>query len=93
MTGLQFYFYDPEYQVANRMAALPRLDETVVKGLVLVMEGNCYSIFLKQASTLDDIDQYYIVIKSDPGLDQRLYNKPTSTEYVVMFPKEDPGWD
>ncbi|GAA0167936.1 hypothetical protein LIER_22770 [Lithospermum erythrorhizon] len=89
MTGLQFYFYDPEHQISNRMAALPRLDEIVVGGLVTVMNENPYSLFLKHASTLDNIDEYQIFIKSDPGLDQRVYNRPTSTKVVGIWTENE----
>ncbi|GAA0172994.1 hypothetical protein LIER_41438 [Lithospermum erythrorhizon] len=73
------------------MATQPRLEEneTVV---VLVMNQNPYSIFLKQTYILDNIDEYHIVIKSDSGLDQRVYNRPTSTKYVLMFPTGEPSW-
>ncbi|GAA0184575.1 hypothetical protein LIER_31863 [Lithospermum erythrorhizon] len=89
MAGLQFYFSDPEHQVSNQMTALPRLDETVVKGLVLVMEQNSYSSFLKQASMLENIDDYHIIIKSDHGLDQRLYNKPISAEVAGIWTEDE----
>ncbi|GAA0160149.1 hypothetical protein LIER_16768 [Lithospermum erythrorhizon] len=89
MTRLQFYFYDPEHQVSNRMETLPRLDETVVGGLVTIMNENPYSLFLKHASTLDNIDEYQIFIKSDPGLDQRVYNRPTSTEVAGIWTENE----
>ncbi|GAA0155633.1 hypothetical protein LIER_13321 [Lithospermum erythrorhizon] len=67
------------------MAALPRLDETVVGGLVTVRNENPYSLFLKHACTLDNIDEYQIFIKSDPGLDRRVYTRPTSTEVAGIW--------
>ncbi|GAA0166737.1 hypothetical protein LIER_43765 [Lithospermum erythrorhizon] len=82
------------------MNTLPRLDPCIVENLVKVMEPNPYAEFLKNASTLDNIDDYHIVIRSDPGLDQRTYNKPTCTKVAGMWlesesdnPIESELWD
>ncbi|GAA0167566.1 hypothetical protein LIER_40405 [Lithospermum erythrorhizon] len=38
MTGIQFYFFDPDHQVSNRLAAIPRLDASIVEKLVELLE-------------------------------------------------------
>ncbi|GAA0145965.1 hypothetical protein LIER_06029 [Lithospermum erythrorhizon] len=91
MTGIQFYFYDPQHQVSNRMRTLPRLDASIVERLVEELDPNPYTEFLKHASTLDNIEQYHIVIRSDPGLEPRTYNKPTSTEVVGIWIENEDG--
>ncbi|GAA0149256.1 hypothetical protein LIER_08482 [Lithospermum erythrorhizon] len=80
MKGVQFYFYDSEHQISNRMSSMLRLDASIVENLVEVLQPNPYADFLKQASELDNIDQYCIVIRPDPVLYQRTYNKPLSNE-------------
>ncbi|GAA0145225.1 hypothetical protein LIER_05469 [Lithospermum erythrorhizon] len=89
MTGIQFYFYDLDHQVSNKLTALPRLDPSIVEKLVEVLDLNPYSEFLKHASSLDNIDQYHIVLRSDPGIDQRRYNKPTSTEVAGIWIEDE----
>ncbi|GAA0158769.1 hypothetical protein LIER_15712 [Lithospermum erythrorhizon] len=91
LSGIQFYFYDPEHQVSNRLKTLPRLDITIVERLVKLMEPNPYSEFLKHVSSLNNIEEYHIVIRSDPGLDQRIYNRPTSTEVTGIWIKDESG--
>ncbi|GAA0174230.1 hypothetical protein LIER_27669 [Lithospermum erythrorhizon] len=73
------------------MTTLPRLDRSIVERLVELMEPNPYAEFLKHASTFDNIDQYDIVIRADPGLDQRTYNKPTCTEVVGIWIEDQSG--
>ncbi|GAA0183206.1 hypothetical protein LIER_30666 [Lithospermum erythrorhizon] len=85
LSGIQFYFYDPEHQETNRLSALPRLNALIVEDLVVLMNSNPYSVFLKEASALEEIDNYHIVIRSDPGLDQRTYNRPTSSEVAGIW--------
>ncbi|GAA0158473.1 hypothetical protein LIER_38660 [Lithospermum erythrorhizon] len=91
LSGIQFYFYDPEHQVSNRMATLPRLDVTIVERLVKLMEPNPYSEFLKHASSLDNIKEYHIVIRLDPGLDQKTYNRPTFMEVAGIWIEDESG--
>ncbi|GAA0182863.1 hypothetical protein LIER_30445 [Lithospermum erythrorhizon] len=85
LSGIQFYFYDPERQASNPLSIVPRLNSLIVEDLVVVMNYNPYSLFLKEASILDNIDDYHIVIRSDPGLDQRTYSKPTSLEAAGIW--------
>ncbi|GAA0161917.1 hypothetical protein LIER_18124 [Lithospermum erythrorhizon] len=68
-----------------------RLDACIVENLVAVMDSNPYSLFLKQASALENIDEYHIVIRSDPGLDQRAYNRPTSMEVAGIWTEDESG--
>ncbi|GAA0160483.1 hypothetical protein LIER_17027 [Lithospermum erythrorhizon] len=63
--GMQFYFYDPEHQTMSRSATLPRLRASTLRILVGVMDGCPYSPFLHNLSTLDNLDRYCIVIKTD----------------------------
>ncbi|GAA0142813.1 hypothetical protein LIER_03629 [Lithospermum erythrorhizon] len=85
----------PEYLVQlitgtdERLTALPRLDPSIVEKLVEVFDPNPYSEFLKHASSLDTIDQYHIVLRSDLGIDQRRYNKPTSTEVAGIWIEDE----
>ncbi|GAA0172636.1 hypothetical protein LIER_26424 [Lithospermum erythrorhizon] len=89
LTGIQFYFYDPTHQVVHRLSTLPRLDVSIVEHLVEEMQCNPYTIFLKQASTLDNIEEYHIVIRANPTLDQREYSIPTSTKVAGIWIEDE----
>ncbi|GAA0164749.1 hypothetical protein LIER_39850 [Lithospermum erythrorhizon] len=67
------------------MNTLPRLDTSIAEKLIEVMKLNPYAEFLNNASTLENIDDYHIVIRSDLGLDQRTYNKPMCTKVAGMW--------
>ncbi|GAA0173712.1 hypothetical protein LIER_27273 [Lithospermum erythrorhizon] len=43
----------------------------------------------EQASELKNIDDYHIIIRSDPGLDQRTYNKPSSAEVAGIWTENE----
>ncbi|GAA0165206.1 hypothetical protein LIER_43707 [Lithospermum erythrorhizon] len=89
LSGVQLYFYDPDHQVTNRMMTLPRLDQSIVESLVELLKPNPYSELLRQAYELDEIDQYHIVIRANPELDQRRYNMPTSTEVAGIWTEDE----
>ncbi|GAA0155831.1 hypothetical protein LIER_38161 [Lithospermum erythrorhizon] len=91
LSGIQFYFYDLEHQVSNRMMTPPRLDVVIVERLVKLMEPNPYSEFLQHASSLDNIEECHIVIRSDLGLDQRTYNRSTFTEVAGIWIEDESG--
>ena len=83
--NLQLYFHDPEIELANRIASCPRLSETLVKKLMSVLENNPYAKFFRTLSGVPNLDNYHIVLKSIPGLDQRVYNKPTSSQVAALW--------
>ncbi|KAL6579383.1 hypothetical protein OROMI_009599 [Orobanche minor] len=91
VSGLQFYIYDPEHQITSRAAAIPRLRSTTLSGLVSTMNASLYSIFLQNLSTLQDLDQYCIVIKTDSTLDQCVFHKPTSLEVAGVWLEDASG--
>ncbi|GAA0171902.1 hypothetical protein LIER_25835 [Lithospermum erythrorhizon] len=91
MAGLFFYFYDPIEQLANRTSALPRLRATTIAALVILMEPNPYSLFLRTLSTVENMERHYIIIKTDSTLDQRVYNAPSSLEVASIWVEDDDG--
>ncbi|GAA0183240.1 hypothetical protein LIER_30692 [Lithospermum erythrorhizon] len=66
---------------------VPADTSSKVSGLVRVMEPNPYSLFLRSLCILEELERYYIVIKSDSTIEQRVYNKPSSTDVLG-----EPGW-
>ncbi|GAA0184861.1 hypothetical protein LIER_32149 [Lithospermum erythrorhizon] len=53
------------------------------------MQCNPYTIFLRQTSILENIEEYHIVIRSNPNLDQREYSRPMSTEVAGIWIEDE----
>nr|XP_016440177.1 PREDICTED: uncharacterized protein LOC107765981 isoform X3 [Nicotiana tabacum] len=78
--NLQLYFYENDNELANRMACFEKMHESIVKKLMNILRINPYSIFLKFLIDVPNLSNYNIALKFDSGLDQRVYNLPTTSE-------------
>ncbi|XP_027177834.1 uncharacterized protein LOC113776981 [Coffea eugenioides] len=83
--NLQLYFNDFETEVNNRLAACPRLSETVIRKIMQVLEANPYAKFFRNLREIPNLDNYYIVLKTLPGVDQRVYNRPTTSQVAALW--------
>ncbi|XP_027076803.1 uncharacterized protein [Coffea arabica] len=84
-TNMQLYFHDIENEVSNRLAACPRLSESVIKKLITVFQHNPYARFFRNLCHIPNLDSYKIVLHTLPGLDQRVYNKPTESQVAALW--------
>nr|XP_009767467.1 PREDICTED: uncharacterized protein LOC104218629 [Nicotiana sylvestris] len=94
--NLQLYFYDNAKELKN---CSDKLNESTVKELMDILKGNPYSIFLRSLTDMPNLQNFHIALKCDAGLDQRVYNVPTTTEiaaiwqqYPLLFPYGQGGW-
>ncbi|GAA0162476.1 hypothetical protein LIER_18562 [Lithospermum erythrorhizon] len=62
---------------------------TTLTHLVIIMEPNPYSMFLRSLTILDELERYCTVIKSDSTLDKRVYDKPTSFHVAGVWIEND----
>nr|XP_027071785.1 uncharacterized protein LOC113696591 [Coffea arabica] len=85
-SNLQLYFYDTEHEMQNRMALSSKFKESIVQQLKSVLDDNPYSIFIRK---LADIDKYKIFLKSNPGLDQRVFNVPSMSQVAAIWSEND----
>ncbi|XP_071913922.1 uncharacterized protein [Coffea arabica] len=83
--NLQLYFNDFETEVSNRLAACPRLSESVIRKIMQVLESNPYAKFFRNLREVPNLDNYYIVLKTLPGVDQRVYNRPTTSQVAGLW--------
>lgn len=86
--NLQLYFYDNENEVANRIACSAKVQETMIIKLMNILQVNPYSFFLKSLTDVPELSQFYITLKYDSGLDQRVYNLPTTSEVSAIWVDE-----
>lgn len=57
-----------------------------------ILSINLYSAFFGSLTNVENLDTRRIVINSNLGLDQRVYNHPTSSQVAAIWTKDDtPG--
>ncbi|KAG5614680.1 hypothetical protein H5410_014504 [Solanum commersonii] len=87
--NLQLYFFDSENELRNRMSCSNKLNEYVVRTLMEILKINSYSMFLKSLVDVPQLSDFYIALKCDSGLDQRIYNLPTVLEVAGIWVEQD----
>ncbi|XP_070028735.1 uncharacterized protein [Nicotiana sylvestris] len=87
--NLQFYFYDNDEDIVNKMAFSEKLDRSVIAKLMNILKINSYSIFLKSLTDIPDLSNFYIALKCDSTLDQRTYNLPSVSEVATIWVDEE----
>ncbi|XP_070013113.1 uncharacterized protein [Nicotiana sylvestris] len=86
--NLQLYFYDNAKELKN---CSDKLNESTVKELMDILKGNPYSIFLRSLTDMPNLQNFHIALKCDAGLDQRVYNVPTTTEIAAIWVDKNDG--
>ena len=76
-SNMQLFFHDVE--LSNRKAACPRLSKNVIKKIMPVLANNPYAKFFKSLSNVPNLASYKMILRTLPGVDQRVYNKPTES--------------
>ncbi|PWA94586.1 hypothetical protein CTI12_AA059070 [Artemisia annua] len=76
---LQLYFYDPESELEHRLQ-WPNLDKEIVKILSSVLAPNPYVQTFRTLGNLGPLDRYRVELNASVKVDQRLYNRPTTSE-------------
>ncbi|GER25267.1 replication protein A 70 kDa DNA-binding subunit B, partial [Striga asiatica] len=83
--NLQLYFHDTENEITNRMKACPRLTESIIQKIMTVLKENPYAKFCRSLSELSNFDDYKIILRTFPKIDQRVYNKPESSQVAALW--------
>ncbi|GER43330.1 replication protein A 70 kDa DNA-binding subunit A [Striga asiatica] len=83
--NLQLYFHDTEHEVANRFKACPRISESIIEKVMYVLRDNPYAKFFRTLNEITNFDDYKITLKTFPELDQRVYNKPQTSQVAALW--------
>ncbi|XP_047268003.1 uncharacterized protein LOC124898400 [Capsicum annuum] len=83
----QLYFFDIENEVCNRISKLKEanLFEDVMVIIRQIMDVNPYAQFFRQLKDYSSFQNLEIRIASNAKLDQRVYNKPSVDQVVVIW--------
>ncbi|KAL0305019.1 UNVERIFIED_CONTAM: hypothetical protein Scaly_2999400 [Sesamum calycinum] len=87
-TNLQLYFHDVENEVNNRLA-VSELKEELVLMIMKLLEVNPYSLFFRSLREIFELHDCRIVLRADPGLDQRVYNIPVIDQVAAIWKDSD----
>ena len=76
---LQLYFFDPENELDHRLQ-WPNLDRYITEMLTRVLSTNPYVHTFRSLAELGPLDNYRVTLNASVELDQRVYNRPTTSE-------------
>ena len=83
------YFFDEQEELSTRLRNSPRLRESTMKLLMRILESNPYTRFFKSLRDVADLENHKIVLNSNPSLDQRVYNLPTSSQVAAIWTESE----
>ena len=79
---LQLYFYDSESELNHRLK-WDNLNKNVVEILTRVLATNPYVRTFRSLGQLGPLDKYRVTLNASVELDQRVYNRPTTSEVGI----------
>ncbi|GJS82318.1 hypothetical protein Tco_0748859 [Tanacetum coccineum] len=81
---LQLYFYDAESEFEYRLKWL-NLDREIIRILSRVLAPNPYVQTFRSLGNLGPLDKYRVELTASVKVDQRLYNRPTTSEVASIW--------
>lgn len=84
-SALQLYFHDTDHEIQNRQQFSNNLKFEVIQRISNFMALNPYSKFFKSLTDFSNLREFSICIKSNPALDQRVYNSPSVSQVAAMW--------
>lgn len=76
---LQLYFYDLDTELDHRLQ-WTNLDRNITEMLTRVLSENPYVNTFRSLAELGPLDNYRVTLNASVELDQRVYNRPTTSE-------------
>lgn len=84
---LQLYFFDNEYELENRVYNSGRLNPSIIAKLMDILHINLYYTIFRTLGDVPNLENHTIHIRSDIGLDQRVYNAQSVSQVAVLLIK------
>ncbi|KAL5565200.1 hypothetical protein UlMin_028364 [Ulmus minor] len=82
---LQLYLYDTEHELQNRLNIYSDLNPTIINKLIEILKSNPYCTFFRYLKDIPNLKDHQIVIKSNPDLDQKIYNTPLASQVAAIW--------
>ncbi|KAJ9557870.1 hypothetical protein OSB04_012484 [Centaurea solstitialis] len=81
---LQLYFYDDQPELSHRLQ-WRNLDRSIVEILTRVLATNPYAVTFRSLAELGPLDNYRVTLNTSVDVDQRVYNRPTTSEVAGIW--------
>nr|XP_027083804.1 uncharacterized protein LOC113706116 [Coffea arabica] len=88
-SGIQFYFFDTDEELAKRIGNCEKLRKSTLKLLMRILLNNPYTKFFKSLRDIPNLDRYKIILNCYPGLDQRVYNLPSASQVAAIWTEDE----
>ena len=86
---LQLYFYNTDHEIDNRIHISDSLNLEILSQLIDLLEINSYCSFFCSLNNISNVKDHQVVIRSDSGLDQCIYNAPSSSQVATIWLEND----
>jgi hypothetical protein len=84
---MQLYFYDTDEIIQHKIQWSPNLDG-VIRIVLWLLEDNPYVLVFRSLGNVANLDEYWIELNTNIGVDQRRYNAPTVSQVAIIWEKE-----
>ncbi|CAH1427950.1 unnamed protein product [Lactuca virosa] len=81
---IQLYFYDADYEMSNRLQ-WKNIDKRIAEKLIRILATNPYVQIFRRLGDLGPLDNYRVTLNASVELDQRVYNRPTTSEVAGIW--------
>jgi hypothetical protein len=81
----QLYFYDINETIANRVKRSPKLDTTLIRLILGIVEANPYVLLFRSLGSVSNIAEHNIELNTSISVDQRRYNAPGMDQVTAIW--------
>ena len=89
VSGIQLYYYDTDEALKKAAQNSDKLREDTLKLLMNLLQDNPYARFFKSLRDVPNLEDHRIILNCNPGLDQRVYNLPTTSQVAAIWTETD----
>jgi hypothetical protein len=82
---MQLYFYDTNETIAHRVKRSPKLDISMIRLILRVLQNNPYVLLFKSLGSVSNIAKYNIELNTSISVDQRRYNTPGMDQVAAIW--------
>nr|KAJ0196104.1 hypothetical protein LSAT_V11C700374540 [Lactuca sativa] len=76
---LKLYIYHADYEMSHRLK-WKNIDKQISQNLIRVLATNPYMQIFRRLADLGPLDNYKVTLNASVELDQRVYNRPTTSD-------------
>ena len=82
---MQLYFYDTDETIAHRVKRSPKLDTSMIRLILRILQDNPYVLLFKNLCSVSNIAECNIELNTSISVDQRRYNAPRMDQVAAIW--------